>query len=358
MVVLPSSQVMAVHIEVKSVESEEVKASVGSRKEVTALLQPPEPLTLARKSDVRKSMILIIATLLMETGKQLSNFGLSRANNGQYPVPSCLLVLFTELTKFTIVLTCAAVMGVSVARWRFSVRFCVPAVCYFVTNFLYLLSITSVPPPIWMVLIQTRTLYTAASYRMMFGREVTQTQVLGCVLVVGSIPLARLAEINTSNTTITSAVLLNSQVCAVLSTAASIAVEILLKNDERSFCEQQVWLYMCGSLLATVALPLQTDVTTLPQLLESLLENHIMSLRVAAAVVSSALAGLCVPFIVKSLDSIAKDYLAALNNLLLSVVTAAVFPLHFTISWVFGVSLGVLLLGIWLYERKFIFKEP
>ncbi|KAG7156929.1 CMP-sialic acid transporter 4-like 1 [Homarus americanus] len=255
----------------------------------------PPTLTLDRKSDLRKSLVFIVAYLLLEIGKQLSNFGLSRANSEHYPVPSSLLVFLTELTKLTLVLSWAAVV---------------------------------------------------------FGRRVTCVQVVGCMLVVGSIPLAKISEVQAGHTSLTSPVILLSQVCAFLSTIASVAVEILLKNDERSFCEQQVWLYVWGCLLGAVALPVQVDLTSLTPLLQSVLESRFLAHQIILAVTSSALAGLCVPFIVRNLDSIAKDYLAALNNLLLSVVMALVFPVHFTLSWLYLLSLAFLLLGIWLYERK------
>ncbi|KAG7169442.1 CMP-sialic acid transporter 1-like [Homarus americanus] len=312
----------------------------------------PPTLTLDRKSDLRKSLVFIVAYLLLEIGKQLSNFGLSRTNSEQYPVPSSLLVFLTELTKLTLVLSWAAVTREPVRRWQPSLRFSGPAVCYLLTNLLYLAALTYVTPPLWMILIQTRTLYTAIIYLVVFGRRVTCVQVVGCMLVVGSIPLAKISEVQAGHTSLTSPVILLSQVCAFLSTIASVAVEILLKNDERSFCEQQVWLYVWGCLLGAVALPVQVDLTSLTPLLQSVLESRFLAHQIILAVTSSALAGLCVPFIVRNLDSIAKDYLAALNNLLLSVVMALVFPVHFTLSWLYLLSLAFLLLGIWLYERK------
>nr|XP_053629760.1 uncharacterized protein LOC128686747 [Cherax quadricarinatus] len=313
----------------------------------------PALLTLERKSDLRRSLLLIVVYMLMETGKQMSNFHLSISSEDEVPVSSTFIVLLTELTKLIIVLFWAAVSQAPVSRWRPSCTFSVPALCYFFTNILYLVSLRTVTPPLWMLLIQTRTLYTAASYLMVFGRKMTWVQMVGCLLLVGSVALARTSQLLPgSRTSVTSAVLVYSQLCALLSTAASVAVELLLKNNERSFCEQQAWLYLWGSLLGAITLPLQLDYNSLTSLLQSVIWSSTLLLRVLAAVVASALAGLCVPLIIRNLDSIVKDYLAALNNLLLSVVTAVVFPVHFTITWVFCLSLVLLLLGIWLYERK------
>lgn len=49
-------------------------------------------------------------------------------------------------------------------EWRPCVKLSAPAFCYFVTNLLYLLALRSTPPPLWMILIQTRTLYTVLAY--------------------------------------------------------------------------------------------------------------------------------------------------------------------------------------------------
>ncbi|XP_071515543.1 uncharacterized protein [Panulirus ornatus] len=327
-------------------------------KEAPIRYTPAACVILERRSDLRKSLVYIVAYLMMEIGKQLSNFALSRANDGQYPVPSSLLVLLTECTKLLIILAWAMVMNISLLRWSPSLKFCLPAICYFMTNLLYLLALRSVPPPLWMILIQTRTLYTAAVYTVVFGRELTWVEVVGCLLVVASIPLARLSELQGGHLTLTSSVMLTSQVCAILSTVASVAVELLLKNDARSFCEQQAWLYLWGSLLGALAISLHPDLDSLSHLLQENRWSWSMATLLVLAVASSALAGLCVPFIVKNLDSIAKDYLAALNNMLLSAVTALLFPLHFTITWLYLLALALLILGIWLYERKVIWRHP
>ncbi|XP_047486814.1 uncharacterized protein LOC125037659 [Penaeus chinensis] len=76
-----------------------------------------------------------------------------------------------------------------------------------------------------------------------------------------------------------------------------------------------------------------------------------------AAVLLSSFAGLTVPLIVKNLDSIVKDYLAALNNVVLGALTAVLFPMHFSFSWPYVMSVGLLLAGIFLYENKGLCKK-
>ncbi|XP_069975455.1 uncharacterized protein [Penaeus vannamei] len=315
-------------------------------------VEPAARITLERESSIQRSLLFIAAYLALETGKQLSNYGLSMSNGGEYPVSPCLIVVFTEVCKLHAILAWAQMKGESLLGCRPSWKFCVPAGCYFVTNLLYLHALMYVSPPLWMVLVQLKTLYTAAAYKFVFGREVRWAQAAGCALVVGSIPLARLSSLHDDQTSVTAFVILISQVTAALSTAASIAVELLLKNNNRSFCEQQIWLYTAGSVMAIAALPLQMDMASLVEQLKSLAACGPKEVLLVTAVLLSSSAGLTVPLIVKNLDSIVKDYLAALNNVALGVLTAALFPMHFSLSWPYVMSVGLLLAGIFLYENK------
>ena len=51
-------------------------------------------------------------------------------------------------------------------KFRASPLYSIPAACYLTTGFCYLWALQSVSPPLWMVLIQTRTLYTTAMYKV------------------------------------------------------------------------------------------------------------------------------------------------------------------------------------------------
>ncbi|ROT80458.1 putative CMP-sialic acid transporter 1-like [Penaeus vannamei] len=259
------------------------------------------------------------------------------SNGGEYPVSPCLIVVFTEVCKLHAILAWAQMKGESLLGCRPSWKFCVPAGCYFVTNLLYLHALMYVSPPLWMVLVQLKTLYTAAAYK------VSRT----CLFLTTT-----LSSLHDDQTSVTAFVILISQVTAALSTAASIAVELLLKNNNRSFCEQQIWLYTAGSVMAIAALPLQMDMASLVEQLKSLAACGPKEVLLVTAVLLSSSAGLTVPLIVKNLDSIVKDYLAALNNVALGVLTAALFPMHFSLSWPYVMSVGLLLAGIFLYENK------
>ncbi|XP_063887236.1 uncharacterized protein LOC135114902 isoform X3 [Scylla paramamosain] len=280
-----------------------------------------------------------------------------------------------------------SVSGSRMSEWTPSFRFGVPATCYLVTNVLYLLALRSTAPPLWLMLIQTRTFYAVGVYHVVFGRDVSWGQMTGCLLVVASLPLAHASELEEGRPALLPSTLMASQTAAFLSTMASIVIEVscekghevgirnqemvrlrytgkvsaciarppsvfllqlLLKNDSRSFCEQQTWLYCWSGFMAAIGLALQAP----PLALSRFNLQSPSTWCCVLAVVSSAVSGLCVPVIIRSLDTIVKDYLAALNNVLLALLTAALFPHHFTLSGLFLLSLLVLLCGIWLYERK------
>lgn len=315
-------------------------------------------ISLDRKSNLKKSLGFIFLFLLLETNKQINNFALSRSNDGHYPVPSTLLVVLAEVFKLIFILIWAKSIGLSVRSWIPSITFSLPAVCYCITNLMYLSALTVVSPPIWMILIQTRTLYTAAAYKIVFGRDVTSVQALGCLLVVCSVLVARLSALKDGHSHVTLKILLISQVCALLSTAASIAVELLLKNDGRTFCEQQWWLYVWGSFLGGLVMLFHENLVALTESMQTVLNSERALLQLVIAVASTSLAGLCVPVIVRNLDTIVKDYLGASNNLVLSIVTAIIFPLEFSLSWLYLLSLAILAAGIWLYEKKTLWNTP
>ncbi|XP_037799914.1 uncharacterized protein LOC119594913 [Penaeus monodon] len=236
--------------------------------------------------------------------------------------------------------------------WRVSLKFAIPAVCYLVNNSFHLNALAVTSPPVWLVLVQTRTLFTALAYKFVFRRDLRWKQGLGCVLVVSSIVLTKLSSLQENRNTISSALLLRSQVSALLSSAASLTIETLLKNDGRSFVEQQVWLYLWGTLLGITTIISSEDLPVLVQHLKTVSWAWPVWALVGGAVTSSALSGLCIPQIVKRLDTVVKDYLVALNSLVLAGVTAVLFPSEFAFDWHFLLPLAVLLAGVFLYEKK------
>ncbi|XP_063600117.1 uncharacterized protein LOC134776337 [Penaeus indicus] len=306
--------------------------------------------TLERTSTLRTSLSLIGVFLALEVSKQLSNYGLMKTPKERRPLTPSLLVVLVEVFKMVVVVAWQ-VSRDSPKPWRPSLKFAIPAVCYLVNNSLYLNALAVTSPPVWLVLIQTRTLFTALAYKFVFGRELRWKQGLGCVLVVSSIVLTKLASLKEGRDTISSGLLVRSQVSALLSSAASLTIENLLKNDGRSFVEQQVWLYLWGSLLGITTIISTENLPDLVLHLKTVSWAWPVWALVGGAVTSSALTGLCIPQIVKRLDTVVKDYLVALNSVLLASVTAFLFPSEFTFDWHYLSSLAVLLAGIFLYEK-------
>ncbi|KAK7083248.1 hypothetical protein SK128_018706 [Halocaridina rubra] len=145
--------------------TEEIQNGKTVTEDEIRLLVPITAVSLERKSDIRRSLSFIFLFLALETSKQMSNFALAHSNDGHYPVPSSLLVALAELVKLLLVFTWAKALGLSIASWTPSIRFSLPAICYCLTNLMYMNALTFISPPIWMVLIQTRTLYTAVAYK-------------------------------------------------------------------------------------------------------------------------------------------------------------------------------------------------
>ncbi|XP_069970554.1 probable UDP-sugar transporter protein SLC35A4 [Penaeus vannamei] len=307
--------------------------------------------TLERTGTLRTSLALIGIFLTLEVSKQLSNFGLMKSPKEQRPLTPSLLVVLVEVVKMLVVVVWQ-ISRDSPKPWRASLKFAIPAVCYLVNNSLHLNALAVTSPPVWLVLVQTRTLFTALAYKFVFGRELRWKQGLGCVLVVSSIVLTKFSSLREDRNTISSAIFVRSQISALLSSTASLTIETLLKNDGRSFVEQQVWLYLWGTLLGITTVIYTEDLPALVQHLETVSWAWPVWALVGGAVTSSALAGLCIPQIVKRLDTVVKDYLVALNNLVLGGVTAVIFPSEFSFDWHYLLSLAVLVAGIFLYEKK------
>lgn len=71
------------------------------------------------------------------------------------------------------------------------------------------------------------------SRQVVFGREVSWGQLIGCLLVVASLPLAHAGELEAGRPALLPSVLMTSQVAAFLSTAASIGVEVSCEEERK-----------------------------------------------------------------------------------------------------------------------------
>ena len=71
----------------------------------------------------------------------------------------------------------------------------------------------------------------------------------------------------------------------------------------------------------------------------------------------SSLGGLVVAAILKMLDNVVKDYSSATANMFTALISALLFPDKFQITVFILLAMGLLFLGIYLYEKK-SFKPP
>ena len=77
---------------------------------------------------------------------------------------------------------------------RASFKFLLPSVIYTVNNNIYLAGLLLVPPPIWVILCSFRTVVTAFIYKFILKRDVSNLQLLGSFLIMGSIVVAKLGK--------------------------------------------------------------------------------------------------------------------------------------------------------------------
>lgn len=71
-----------------------------------------------------------------------------------------------------------------------------------------------------------------------------------------------------------------------------------------------------------------------------------------ATVVFSAAYGLCVAIVVMRLDNVVKYHLSATSSVLNTFASAVLFPDKFRVTPAYVISLAVLLVAIYLYEKK------
>ena len=66
----------------------------------------------------------------------------------------------------------------------------------------------------------------------------------------------------------------------------------------------------------------------------------------------SSVGGLVVAAILKKLDNVVKDYSSATANMFTAVICALLFPDKFQITVFILLAMGLLFMGIYLYEKK------
>jgi len=112
-----------------------------------------------------------------------------------------------------------------------------------------------VPTPIWMILINFRTVVTACSYKFILKRNVTKLQFLGVFLIVLSIGVTKLTDITATDgvNNIPLNAYLMAMIVSFISTGVSLYQELLFKNGSENFLDQQYWLYFYGMIVTVAA---------------------------------------------------------------------------------------------------------
>ena len=119
---------------------------------------------------------------------------------------------------------------------------------------------------------------------------------------------------------------------------------------------QQIWLYFYGMLVAFGVHIVTADHEQTWQDLAQFEEvNMSVKIWLVLALFFGSLGGVIVATILKMLDNIVKEYSSATANLLTAVVCSLLFPEKFAFTIFIFISMFLLFLVIYLYERKPIF---
>ncbi|XP_078694453.1 uncharacterized protein LOC144923637 isoform X1 [Branchiostoma floridae x Branchiostoma belcheri] len=327
----------------------------GKPSETRGLRANNSPLMTARAHPSNMTSLSYCAIFItLEVAKQVVTYATRHYNNGVYPISSSAIVCCIELVKLLMVLI-PVMFTTGLSSFRPSIVFAVPSIIYCANNNLYLVALNYTTPPTWNVLIQSRVIMTALTYRIIFGRQISVVRWVALLLLMLGIALAQLAGSSSSPASQDIYVLPQalglSLVSAAISTAASIITEYLFKNDKRPFMEQQVQMYAFGFLIASIwsAVATKGDVFKISGT-ESL-RSDIVFLLVAAILLGGA-GGLAVAAIIRSLDNIVKIYSASISILMTAAVCSFLFPEKFILNTAFVIAVLLILVSSILYDRQ------
>jgi len=360
--------------ETVNVDEHKTAASNGSDKRMP---DPPPDQKLGLFTTL--GLAIVLTQIVFEVSKQTANFSLQYYHDGVYPIPNTFLVVLTELTKLTAILIISKGQcpisrnGLTVRELRNSAKYLVPSLLYGINNNLYLIGLTLVAPPIWIILVSIRTVITACVYKFVLKRQLTPHQLFGAFLIVISLTIAKAPDIMkiltaddsvvqavdiaagkalppTVNAVPLSAILL-AIIASSISVTAAIYTERLFKSGNDTFLDQQFWLYLYG---ATVALIIHT--VNKAYFLGSFLSDlnsmgGFLRFVLCVAVFFGSIGGLVTASILKHLDNVVKEYSASCANIAVAVVCSFLFPDKFQFTVYMMMSMAVLLTGIFFYER-------
>ncbi|KAL1470792.1 hypothetical protein MTO96_024051 [Rhipicephalus appendiculatus] len=292
-------------------------------------------------------LVLFAASTFTDVSKMVCSYSLRYHNHGSYPMNQSLMVALTEVLKCVLVTVVHVVTSGSL-RMRPSSKFLVPSLIYMLTNNIFFIALHYVTPAGWLVLVQCRIFLTLFAYKYPFGRHVTRAQWTAGVLIAAAAAGSQadtLVSQESSSTVVTAMAL--ALLSGALSTTVSIHTEYYFKNDNRSIWEQQCQIYF-GTAIISGIVPL---FSAEPLIYADQLTGSVPFFLVATIMLSAAY-GLCAALVVTRLDNVVKYHLSATSSLLNMFASAALFPDQFRITPAYVVSLFVLVVAIYLYEKK------
>ena len=161
--------------------------------------------------------MIVLASMSCEIVKQVSNYSINYYNRGTYPLPQTLLVMLSEVLKLLGTFLCMKCQTPCFDKtsMKSSLKYLVPGVIYAVNNNIYLgkflvschsishmayylfqAGLILVPPPLWVLLCSFRTVITTCLYKFILKRDVTAVQFLGSFIIVLSIVVAKIGDID------------------------------------------------------------------------------------------------------------------------------------------------------------------
>ncbi|XP_013409202.1 CMP-sialic acid transporter 2 [Lingula anatina] len=300
---------------------------------------------------VALSVIYCFSFLVMEVGKQCSSYAMKYYNDDVYPVPQTFLVAAVELIKLVVMVTVLLFQG-KLLQIRISLWFALPSIVYGITNNIHFYALHLTSPPVWAILMQMRVVFIAVTYRTLFKRQIERIQWFAlCVLITG-IAITKIGGGLEKGNFIHPMAWLLAAFTSFLCMVAAVLTEYLFKNDRRSFADQQLQLYLFGTIV-TLMLCLTESNTKVKDLLQFKgISDTMVLVFVISCVTLSVTSGLAVALIMKKMDNIVKIYCGALATLLTAVVSSIFFSARFQLDWTYAAGFVLVFTAIFLYEKK------
>jgi len=301
-------------------------------------------------------ILVVLCHITAEVGKQTLNYSIQYYNGGVYPLPQTAILVLVEIIKLAVIISTSgcSIPSFDTTSLRTSLKYLPPSLLYAVGSNIYMLGITLVPAPIWIILTAFRTVFSAVIYKFVLKREVSVVQLFGASLIVSSIIVAKIGDILQGNEVnrIPAMAIILAFIASGISVSAAIYMENIFKRAGQNFLEQQFWLYFYGLLVGLLLFLTSSKISDTMVQVDALLSSQNLTLLLVAALLFSGVGGLVVAMILKKLDNIVKEYSTAVGNIFIALLSSFLFPEKFQVTPYILISLLLLFIGIYLYEVK------